>query len=189
MFVRLLMFILMLSFIQCSSKGNKKIVQSKPQVGINYNQYNSVIDSLGVSKYYKEAKWLMYCIHCDLLPEWRIPYTNIMKKPCAYLDLEPHYVQKNDSIVKFLCEFLYNDTLPLNINTISNYHKILDGVQFNIKTGDHRYIMGTSTFVVVDSQSRYYKPLQPEVVEFINKKKDSLYPWFREEAKRRGVIK
>jgi len=151
MLVRFLTFILILSFARCNSKGNKNTVQSKPQIGINYNQYNAVIDSLGVNKYYEEAKWLMYCIHCDLLPEWRSPYNGLRKKPCACLDLEPTSVQKNDSIVEFLCEFVYNDTLPLNINTISNYNKILDGVQFNIKTGNHRYIAGTSTFVEVDS--------------------------------------
>ena len=167
---------------------NEEISHNNEKAGAEVN-YQKIIDSLGAGKFYNETKWLMYCIHCDVLPEWREPYSHLIKRPCSFLDLKPWRVEKKDSIIKIWCDFYYNDTLSYNINTVENYPVILDGVEFNVNSGRHKFLSGTGSFVEVNPVSRYDNELQNDVVQFINQNKDSLHPWFRNEAKNRGVLK
>jgi hypothetical protein len=174
----------------CTNNDNKPKDATIPVEDVRLEvNYQKIIDSLGAGKLYNETKWLMYCIHCDVLPEWRKAYSHLPKRPCAFLDLKLMGVEKKDSIIKIWCDFYYNDTLSYNINTVENYTRILDGVEFNINSGKHRYLNGTASFVEVNPLSRFDNELQKDVIRFISQNKDSLNPWFREEANHRGVLR
>lgn len=85
----------------CTNNVNKPkdITIPVEEVRLEVN-YQKIIDSLGAGKLYNETKWLMYCIHCDVLPEWRKAYSHLPKRPCAFLDLKLMGVEKKDSIIK-----------------------------------------------------------------------------------------
>lgn len=191
MTVRLFLFYLGIGLLfGCSNNEHKHIAESSSNDVVNHDvKCQKIIDSLGAGKLYNEVKWLMYCIHCDVLPEWREDYSHLPKRPCAFLKLKLWDVEKKDSLLKIWCDFYYNDTLSYNINTVENYPDILDGVQFNLNSGEHRFLNGTAAFTEINPLSRYDNELQKDVMKFINQKKDSLNPWFREEAKRRGVLR
>jgi hypothetical protein len=81
-----------------------------------------------------------------------------------------------------------NDSTP--INKYSGEKSISDGVQ--VRISDEKIlglIRGEGVVWEKGPRSRYENPLQPEVIAYIKTNKDKLNSWFREEAKRRGIIK
>ena len=186
-----IIYILLIAVIACTQK--QKVVDHNTRahnldrlsMKVNYSKE----DSIKFNSFYDESRWLMYCIHCDSFPRWRSKYLGLKKIPFSSLELKLIEIRHIGDTVEFHCQFYYNDSIPCNVNTISNCYDILDGIGFNKRTNKRAYfIRGPASFNVKDPKSRYDKLLQPGLISYIRINKDKLNPWFYSEAKKRGII-
>src|SRR5579863_3798790 len=133
----------------------------------------------GIIDLFTEAKWLLYCIHCDTIPEWKKNYETLSKVKFGFLDLKYHQVKQYDETVEIFCRFYYHERLPCNAKTIANADQITEGVGFSKKTRKNiYYLRNTGRFTVQDPGSRFFEALQPDVRTFINANRTRLSEWF-----------
>lgn len=156
--------------------------------------YPIEIIGLRLQDKYDEAKWRLYCIHSDdTLKYWD---TNKPKGitfgelPMKFDNLE----MLNDSVI---INFVFrDDSSELDRYVVGNF--IVWGVVFNgnnnqvvcyTTAGGLKYYMHKCTKVPDEKCNlREVKPLQPEVINYIQNNKAKIDPWFRREAIKRGVI-
>jgi hypothetical protein len=159
-------------------------------IAIKTNIYDSsenknlkLLDSLGLIRYNDSAKWRLYTIHCD---DSALQEDN-RYIPVSSLNLKLGLVSKENDTLDLLYSFMENDSTTINRELKEKY--ITAGIQF--KTSEDKviaYIHGEGTFTIKGSTSRFQNPMQPEVITYIKKNQDKLNPWFRNEAKRRGIL-
>ena len=158
---------------------------------MNEEKYPSEIVKLGLEKWYDETKWVMYCIYCDEICKFEKKTGINDSITFASLDLKFDKIEQFNDSTEISFYFYFNDTLKIDLTTTRNlglvsgtgFIKGRDSIFFYISPGTmHR-------FWTNDPTSRYKNPLQPDVIEYIKANENKLNPWFREEAKRRGVIK
>lgn len=193
-----LIILLIAVLLSCSNATNEDTSKKKT------NEYPVIVDSLGVQHLYDKTKWTVYIAKC----------TDTPKAENGQYILNPakgfgSYELKFDSLVirrdtlSFYFDFYENDT---NVISVINYREMansyVNGLMFyeNMDSFEICYVSNHSYFIWdcigVDSEEiydttthRYLKPLQPEVIQYINDNKKDLHPWFYNEAKKRGVIK
>lgn len=155
----------------------------------NDKVYVSSNDSVKYAALYDSAKWLMYCIHCDEMTKCRAQYSSLRPAFLSSLGIKFWCAVEKGDTVEIFSEFYYRDSLACDINSLSNYSDILDGIAFDKRSGKRLYyIRGNASFTVVDASSRYVNALQPDVISFIRRHKYELNGWFKGEAERRGLI-
>ena len=182
---------LLFAVISCSQKppGGIALKAMSDTIPIFEKGPIHTVDFSAVKAFDSEARWLMYCVHCDDTPIWRPAYNSLAKQPLGFLNLKFEEAVQMGDTVECYYQFYYNDTLPCGEKIMSNYHKILDGIGFNKKTGRRVwFIRGNAKFTKTNPASRYDNALQPEVISFIKKHQNQLNPWFYTEAKKRGVL-
>jgi hypothetical protein len=180
--IKLLLAILSISIVSCKNGHvkNKPLNVGNPRI----------IDSLGLNKYYDNARWLMYCKYCDE----KVVCLNdsITLGEATIVGNEVHLVSKDTLELGF--DFISKDSA----SCIGHYDKeqAIIGVAYNIENDSLIYFLGagvTKRFKVwcdtIPCNNRLVLPLQPEVIAYIKKNRDKLDPWFRDEAIKRGVIK
>jgi hypothetical protein len=140
--------------------------------------------------FYNQAKWIMYCIHCDEVTRWRPQYFYLPSVPVGTLDLRFRGASEKGDTVEIYCMFYYHDSIPCNANTLTNYFDLLNGIGFDKKSVKKLYfIRDNAMFVSLGKNMRYINELQPEVIEYIQKNRNELNPWFRDEAIRKGILR
>lgn len=181
--IRYVLFIILL-FCACKGSLNKK--QS-------YSSYPAKIDSLGLQHLYDETKWRLYCYYCDDT----IGHRRNTNNKVTYGELDLEYkdmdVIQDSTLLVFLFDVTdidivkYEDDLPRHAS-----HYDYCGILYVNNTVNAFYghtFNGFYRQLDTDSRSRYYEPLQPEVVTYIKTNKDKINPWFRNEAIKRGILK
>jgi|GEM_PF-5021927 len=148
----------------------------------------SRVDSICYRSFIDSAEWLAYCIHADDSTSWTTEHQNLPVYAFASLNWKyQKSVEKGDSIEIFF-KFYLKD-LACDYRSHKNYHRILNGIAFNKNTGKKLYLIrGDAIFREIVSSSRYKYELQPDVVSFLKTNRNILAPWFKNEAKRRGII-
>jgi hypothetical protein len=153
--------------------------------------YPQEIQRKHLESFYNESKWVIYCIHCDERCRF-YKKLNIVDSPfLGSLDLRFNRVEFFNDTTELRFSFYYKDTVKCDVNTVYNYGTLTYGTSFKGNRDSVIYFLSETTvqrFSEKGKTSRYETPLQPEVVAFIKNNKDSLNPWFREEAKRRKII-
>lgn len=185
--------------ISCSNSSISEDDTSKPT-----REYPPIVDSLEVHQLYDETKWTVYLVNCMDTPN---------TEDGQYI-LNPaqgfgSYELKFDSLVvrrdtlSFYFDFYENDT---NVVSVFKYREMMgnytNGLMFydnmdsfaicyTFNYGSYPYwCVSTISKEIYDTTTRRdLKPLQPEVIQYINDNKKDLHPWFYNEAKKRGVIK
>jgi hypothetical protein len=187
-----LIFFLLLFTCACNQveKKENKLVNAEGHdtVVIDYPQE---IKNKHLESFYDQAKWVMYCIHCDERCRF-YKRINITDTPfLGALDLRFDKVKFFTDTTELNFYFYYRDSLKCDVNTFYNYGTLTYGAAFKGNKDSIIYFLSETTitrFSKKGKTSRYDNPLQPEVIAFIKNNKDKLNPWFRKEAIRRKII-
>lgn len=167
--------------------------QENPKRQIAAENDSLLIDSLGLRTQFINWKWKIYCIYCD--EKLDFVDSSIIHDDITFgmLPLRFDRLSKSDDTVVLSFMFYYKDSLRCVPRFISNYinydaaYKIgIDTPLYYMGFGDGRFREWCAD--TLNCTSRYVKPLQPEVIEYIKQNKEVIDPWFRAEAVKRGVI-
>lgn len=159
---------------------------------INKEEYPKEVKEIKVEKLYDKTKWALYCIHCDELCIFDKSKGIHDSITFGSLPLKLKEVYRHNDTTDFYFYFYYNDSLKCDYTLINNekidlgaaYFKGNDSIiYYNELSWANIYIPGR------DPRSRYIKQLQPEVIGYIKRNRETLNPWFRGEAIKRGIIK
>lgn len=165
-------------------------------------KYPLIIDSLKVSELFDETKWNIYLLYCMDTPRANSG-TPILENRIVYgnLDLKFDSISVSIDTFRFYFDFYVNDTLALNVFTFRDLKGYANGMMFYSNMSPYKkcYVYNHSEWswgcIEVDSKEIYdtitkrqLKPLQPDVIKYLNKHQQELNPWLLKEAKKRGVI-
>lgn len=162
------------------------------------NNYPDIIVQENAEELYDDFIWMIYCMKCDRA----VPYLNDVlgitdssdKITYGMLPLKFVDYAKYPSIYGDYMEFHFYH----NGKSIYDYHEFapsyIAGV-FN-EQNDSLMFLASSTHLsklrtcedTLNCTYREVKPLQPDVITYIQNNKNKLAPWFRNEAIKRGVI-
>lgn len=166
-------------------------------------RYPQIVDSLQLQTQYDKTKWHLYLLHCDDTPK-NINGTYLFKdaKPFSAYELRFDSLVCHDDTTEYYFDFYLNDTLAINCVNFRNMKNDLDnglifvnGIDsplcytFNCKDATKSICLTESPAYFDTTTNRFAKPLQPDVVAFLNKNRQSLHPWLYSESVRRGVVK
>jgi len=174
-----------------TSDQRKNEKRNEHKAKINEEIYPKKIRDLELGSRYDKSKWALYCIYCDDTVKFE-PDTKIKELiTFASLDLKFEDVRQFKDTTELLFYFYYKDTLKCDYKALKNL-LIATGTGF-VKGSDsiHYYTAegyGVTKFWEQGDRSPIANPLQPEVIKYINNNIDKLSPWFRDEAKRRGIL-
>lgn len=182
-----LITVLALLAMSCTEPSNNALENRGSE---KQSLYPLVIDSLGMRKQYDQAKWVLYCLNCDDKCEF-FKETGIKDTlTFGMLDLKFERYRKRADTVDLEFNFYYHDTLKCD-ERVCRTHS-LTGLAYKVGAADYFALInvrwGDYVWKSSYSRSRLYKPLQPEVIAYIKANRAQLNPWFRGEAKRRGII-
>lgn len=156
--------------------------------------YPKRVDSLGIQKLYDETKWHLYCYYCDDTAGYN-SYTN---EKITYGTLELLFdtceVRKDTVLITFRFNFPRKNVVKYNDvsnKRFSHYdycgvvyiHDTIYAFYGHTFNGIYREFRNPESY-----KSKYFNPLQPDVLRYINLHKNDINPWFRAEAIKRGVL-
>lgn len=164
-------------YIGCGvTGGDDKVEQSAVD---KCSVYPSVVDSMGLQKMYDSARWSVYTWHCDM------PYRpkNDSSRKMTFGELELKFkglVIKADT-VEFGFYFIDRGSIVIS-TALTDFCSLYTSVGYARENGKKIYMLSPSGYAmsVTGSNSRYGNPLQPEVLNYIYTKMDSLTPCFKE---------
>jgi len=176
----------------CGTNSHKeKVIGHEDSAKIDKDTYPKKITDLALESRYDKSKWALYCIYCDDSVKFE-PETEIKEQiTFASLDLKLEGVKQFNDTTELLFYFYYKDTLKCDYKVLKNL-LIATGTGFK-KGSDSIYYYtaeghGLTKFWEQGDQSHIANPLQPDVISYINRNKDKLNLWFRNEAIRRKVL-
>jgi len=176
-----------LTILACNSKQRSDKVPENKAQDSGLFVYPQEVKNAHVEGTYDSAKWYLYTWSCDKL--YKPKNDTFISKPFGELELRfDNLFFKHDTLIIGF-NFMDRDE-PILPSMMRDYIQIVEGVGFDTTT-KKKIFMASAQVTFVHSgnpNDRYANPLQPEVITFIKKDKDKLYPWFREEAKRRKII-
>lgn len=152
------------------------------------------VDSLEKTSVYQDAKWWLYCWHCDDSVAQLFTLSEDLSLPCfktmGELDLSFDTLITSEKYVSFYFNYSGTDSCP--IENLIPKAIIQTGITIQISNDSVFSFADKSTQLLVWSgenpSSRLYNPLQPEVINYIKTNRARINPWFRKEAIRRGVL-
>ena len=178
---------ILLLFSCMSNPGNKEKIGYNAADG-NDLIYPRQVDSLHFTDLYDSAKWYLYAINTDQY--YRPKRDSSASIPLGYLELRFSSVYiTHDTLIVFF-HFMDKDKVILPSMTRDNA-QFTGGVGFLRKTKQRIFQVFSGVYYSeggYSPTSRYFNPLQPEVLAFIRNNKDKLNPWFKAQAKRRKII-
>lgn len=175
----------------CNLQQNEEKNRIQTPKGSVARKYPPIIDSLGFQALYDKTKWTLYCIYSDdtCLVKNNFPVTE--GKTFGSLDLKFEELRQQNDTIEFSFCFYINDTLRYDITTMKNPKRLATGIGYRKGNDSILFYISETTmryFWEKGLNSRYANPLQPEVIAYIRKNKESLNPWFKEEATRKGFL-
>ncbi|MBX9448837.1 MAG: hypothetical protein KL787_03600 [Taibaiella sp.] len=168
--------------------------------------YPKIIDSLQLRELYDSTRWYLYLLHTGEKPIMLDSESDKkIQLNVTFNSLELRFDTLEvfkDTLKLYFC-FYVNDTLALDMENFYGLEEPINGrMYFDSKDPYFCYMRKGSSIeysctklesrnsVTIDKQyNRRINPLQPEIIQYINKHKDELHPWFYREAVKRGVIK
>jgi len=198
-----IIFIAALLFAAACNSNKKENDQSRSQP---YAAYPAIVESLGVQQQYDQTKWQLYLLKCDDTPRLGESGEDVLNPPRSFgsLALKFDSLWHRNDTTAFYFDFYVNDTQSLLSLAGYRYlkHGYYSGMLFykgqdsltvcyvsNHSSFPYDCIKSLSQKIYDTTTYKLVKPLQPEVIQYINKNKEQLHPWFYQEAKKRGVIK
>lgn len=162
------------------------------------NNYPDIIVQEHAEELYDDLKWRLYCIRCDI----EVPHLNELinikdstdRITFGMLPLKLNYYGIAPTLPgkKMSFTFYYHD------KPLGEYSELTNGYMGGVFDEEKDSLMYISTSTnyyklnscidTLDCRYRDVKPLQPEVITYIQNNKNKLAPWFRNEAIKRGVI-
>lgn len=184
------LFFLVVLFCSCNepvSENNSEVSDLSKDFT---STYPKVIIEKNLTTLYDQSKWLIYCIHSDETCKF-YDKLNIKEQPTfGTLDLRIDTVYQINDTTEINFSFYY-DSLKCDVNTTYNYGSLTSGVAFKGNNNAPIYFLRETTmhrFTEKGIKSRYDNPLQPDVLVYIKNNQDKLNKWFKNEAKRRGIL-
>jgi len=107
------------------------------------------------------------------------------------LDLRFNELRKFNDTVELDFYFYYTDSIRCDNLSLKGDIVIAKGAGFENGNNSILYYTSPTTlhsFRKTDPRSRFYKPLQPELILYIRKHKKDINAWFLKEAERRGIF-
>lgn len=158
--------------------------------------YLTQIDHLGLTELYKEAKWRMYCNHCDV-PVKDCSGMELQGITYGMLDLKVFYLKVAGNEGELAFTFIYNDSLQCTLEKVPG-NKIL-GIGFDRDKGKPTYYISAGQTAQIsikcdtmkdisECPTRMMNPDQPVVRKYLEKNRPKLNPWFHMEAVKRGFL-
>ena len=176
-----------ISFAACSNKQKEKESKKKSQLE-QCSVYPIEVDSLHVQDLYDSAKWYIYTYSCDRI--------------CKCINDSLKEISLGELPLKFTNLKLMHDTLEINYDFICNgepllprdmkvNQPLLTGIGFDLKERKKIYMGSPSGFSIIikGEKSRFETPLQPAVLNYLEKHRASLNECFRIIAEKKGVLK
>jgi hypothetical protein len=108
------------------------------------------------------------------------------------LDLRFSELRQSKDTIEMDFYFYLNDTIRYDKSTMEYNERMASGVGYKKGSDSIIFYISETTmryFWEKGSSSKYENPLQPEVIVYIKSNKDKLNHWFREEARRKEIIK
>ena len=175
----------------CHTSDQKEEKSNGPSKKIKEETYPKKVKDLKVESRYDKSKWALYCIYCDDTVKFE-PDTKIKDFiTFASLDLKLEDVKQFKDTTELLFYFYYKDTLKCDYKVFKNL-LVATGTGFIKDSDSIRYYTaegyGMTKFSQRGDRNPFANPLQPEVIKYINNNIEKLSPWFRDEAKRRGIL-
>jgi hypothetical protein len=185
------LFLSIFVLIGCNQRKDLKNIVVAKESDSAVGKYPFLIDSFGLQSLYDKAKWTLYCIYCDDTCRIKEQYSFVPDRTFGTLDLRFSEIRQHNDTIEMDFYFYINDTTRYDISKMENFKGFASGVGY--KNGSDSILFYTSQttmryFWKKGETSRYAKPLQPEVIDYIRSNKDKLNHWFREEAIRKGII-
>ena len=105
------------------------------------------------------------------------------------LDLKFEVVQINGDSNTFYFDFYFHD-IPCNRNNVSykNDKIYTNGVVFFKDSLISFTSVGNLFFIGKDKRSRFNKEVQTSVINYLKKYRNTINPWLRNEAIKRGIV-
>lgn len=161
-----------------------------------------IVDSIGLRSLYDSAKWQIYLLNYNDTPRINGAPALTNVPGFATLALYLDSLGFNNDTFAFYYNFYLNDSIAINQYNFPNIDNIDCGLMYTEKMnpfslcivrkyGD--FLLSCTEAIskeVYDTTTlRTLKPLQPEVITYINDNKQILNKWFYNEALKKGVIK
>jgi hypothetical protein len=180
----------------CSESSKSARTQQSP--------YPRIVDSLQINDRYDSTKWYLYTYYCMDTPGTyygNIRTQTIVSRPYSSLELHFDSLRLNGDSCAFY--FSFNNDIDGKLINHFNYDEwsgMINGLMFTADQPDTlMYFVRSNSSMPLESLSfpkwiydttsyKKVKPLQPDIIRFINKNKNMLNPWFLEQAKKRGII-
>lgn len=141
----------------------------------------------GLVKQFNQAKWFLYCIHCDEVCAFNKRTGIADVKTFGELPLKFEGVNNYHDTAEIAVSFFYQqfkcDNLLLDNESITYGAAFKDGSDSIIY-----FLKAPGRYWSTVKSSRYANPLQPEVIRYIQQNKHKINPWFRKEAEKKGII-
>ena len=175
--------LVLIIFSKCSSLETKSDKDTNATLSTETDVKCNEIDTL-----YTDIKFHIYCIYSGVKFSYKIDSSTIIYYAECCLQLD-NISSINDTL-EFAIKFFYKNK-PVNINDlVKNNNRNITRILYSKKEKKIlQYITNWNLGIYEeDLHSRYFKPLQPDVIQFIQDNKEKLNSLFRSEAIRRGVI-
>lgn len=183
-----------LLLVGCAEEENDR--SQKALLNKMEDDYLAQIDNMGITELYEEAKWRMYCNHCDV-PVKSCSGMELSNITYGMLDLKIFYLKLEDDIGELAFTFIYNDSLQCNLENVSG-NKV-HGIGFEKSTGRPLYYISAGNTNQISLQcdtmidinecpTRMLNPDQPVVKKFLQEYRPRLNPWFHMQAVKRGFL-
>lgn len=196
--------------LSCNLTSNQNKYEPKKPI----SDYPEIIDSLGLHQLYDSTKWQLYLLVALDTPKYDDKYDqgeHIFDSTISYAKLELRFDSlyiDDTGCVKLYFEFYINDTQSINPWDIRGMKGYYNGMEYNLKNssdtihfiyldkfrsygfGKWGYYITNKSMIDIDTTIiKTIYPLQPDVIEYLNKHKNEIHPWLYREGVKRGVIK
>lgn len=174
--INLIMYAIFPFILFCCNYSNKKVITC------------SEIEQIGSDTILNNVKFDLYCIYSGIKFSFKKDSLKVIDY--SECDLKLNKTLSSDSILEYSLHFYYRGMPILSDDLVKNGNRIIGKILYN--TRKHKIVEYISDwnvgFYEENPTSRYFMPLQPDVIAFIKKNAKNINAWFREEAKRRGIL-
>jgi len=136
----------------------------------------------------RNVKFAMYCIYADSKFAFVKDSTTLINY--SECNLKVDTISRFSDTLELGIHFYYKDK-QVNFNEIveNGITKIGRVLYDTAQNKIVQYVTSEYLGITIgDRKSRFFNPLQPDVIEYIKSNREKLNPWFKEEAKRRRII-
>lgn len=177
LFRNLIVFTFFLVFFGCNyekEKGNERVI----------NMQSAVIQDSATAI----VKFDLYCIFAGEKFAFKDDSTHLIDYSSC--DLDVNALSHFSDTLELSVNFYQNKKMVNAENCLENGVRRISRILYSLKENKilEYFTPENMGFYEGTPTSRYFKPLQPEVISYIIKKKSTLNLWFKGEAKRRGII-